>query len=64
MPGLMIMLPLAVGIALCFLVFFLWSVRNGDYEDTEMQKYRMLYDDADDTDRLMVEPGRDRGGHS
>ena len=56
------MLPLAVGIALCFLGFFLWSVRNGDYEDTEMQKYRMLYDDADDTDRLVVEPGAKREG--
>lgn len=51
MPGLTIMLPLAILIALTFLGFFLWSVRNGDYEDTEMQKYRLLMNDEDDADR-------------
>ncbi len=53
MPGLMFMLPLAFLIALAFLGFFLWSVRNGDYEDIEMQKYRVLMDDADDADRSL-----------
>lgn len=44
MPGLLLMLPIAVGIALVFLGFFLWSVKNGDYEDPEMPAYKMSYD--------------------
>lgn len=48
------MLPVAVGIAVVFLGFFLWSVRNGDHEDPEMIKYRMIYDDADDADRSLT----------
>lgn len=51
MPGLSVMLPIAIGIAVVFLGFFLWSVRNGDHEDPEMIKYRMIYDDQDDADR-------------
>ena len=48
MSGLTIMLPLAIIIALSFLGFFLWSVRNGEYEDSEMQAYRLLMNDEDD----------------
>lgn len=44
MPGLMLMLPIAVGIALLFLGFFLWSVKNGDYEDPEMPGYKMSFE--------------------
>jgi cbb3-type cytochrome oxidase maturation protein len=44
MPGLLFMLPIAIGIALIFLGFFLWSVRNGDYEDMEMPAYKMTFD--------------------
>ncbi len=51
MPGLEIMLPIAVGIALCFLGFFLWSVRNGEYDDAEMTAHRILFDEKDDIDR-------------
>ncbi len=53
MPGLSIMLPIAVGIALFFLIAFLWSLANGEYDDTEMMKYRLLMDDADDVDRTI-----------
>lgn len=55
MPGLLITLPIATLIALGFLAFFLWSVRNGDYEDPEMIKYRMVYDEDDDADRNISE---------
>jgi cbb3-type cytochrome oxidase maturation protein len=51
MPGLLITLPLATLLALGFLAFFLWSVRNGDYEDPEMIKYRVLHDDDEEADR-------------
>ena len=50
MPGLLIMMPIAVGIALGFLVIFLWSVKNGDYSDPEMPGHRMVLDDEDDVD--------------
>lgn len=51
MPGLMIMLPVALIIAGIFLFFFMWSVNNGDYEDMEMMKYKIIYDDEGDADR-------------
>ncbi len=51
MAGLLITLPIAAVIALAFLAFFLWSVRNEDYEDPEMIKYRMLMDEQDQADR-------------
>ena len=51
MPGLLIMLPIALILALGFLALFLWSVKNGDLEDAEMIKYKMIYDDADDVAR-------------
>lgn len=56
------MLPIAVGIALVFLGFFLWSLRNGDYEDPEMIKYRMLMDDdrEADTEITATQPTQDR----
>ena len=57
MPGLSIMLPIAVGIALFFLIAFLWSMANGEYEDPEMMKYRVLMDDADDADRTVTTAG-------
>lgn len=51
MAGLLITLPIAVIIALVFLGFFLWSVRNEDHEDSEMIKYRMLMDEQDQADK-------------
>lgn len=58
MPGLLIMLPIAVALALGFLVFFFWSVRNGDYNDPEMPGHRMVLDDEDDVDRSIKKKDR------
>jgi cbb3-type cytochrome oxidase maturation protein len=41
--GALIGLSLALGVAAW--LFFLWSVRSGQYEDPEGPKYRMLQDD-------------------
>jgi cbb3-type cytochrome oxidase maturation protein len=41
--GLLIGLSIALGIAAW--LFFLWTVRSGQYEDPEGPKYRMLDDD-------------------
>ena len=32
----------------CAYLFFLWSVKRGQYEDPEGPKYRMLDDDDDE----------------
>jgi cbb3-type cytochrome oxidase maturation protein len=41
--GFLVALSLALGVAAW--LFFLWSVRSGQYEDPEGPKYRMLDDD-------------------
>ena len=41
--GLLIGLSLALGLAAW--LFFVWTVRSGQYEDPEGPKYRMLDDD-------------------
>lgn len=41
--GLLIGLSLALGVAAW--LFFVWTVRSGQYEDPEGPKYRMLDDD-------------------
>ena len=43
--GLLIGLSLALGLAAW--LFFLWTVRSGQYEDPEGPKYRMLDEDED-----------------
>ena len=62
MAGLLITLPIAAIIALAFLAFFLWSVKNEDYEDSEMIKYRMLMDEQDQADRSIVAGDSGRKG--
>ena len=47
--GILIVLSLALGIGAW--LFFLWSVKSGQYEDPEGPKYRMLQDDEDGNDR-------------
>ena len=41
--GLLIAISLALGVAAW--LFFVWTVRSGQYEDPEGAKYRMLEDD-------------------
>ncbi len=48
----LIVLSLAFGVAAW--LFFMWTVKSGQYEDPEGPKYRMLDDDED-------EPRRPRG---
>ncbi len=47
------MLPFTVLLALGFLVFFFWSVKNRDYDDPEMTAVKMVMDDDNDVDRSM-----------
>ena len=45
MSVLMLLIPLSVLIAACFLVAFFWAVRSGQYEDTCTPALRILMDD-------------------
>ncbi len=44
--GFLIFLSLCLGTGAW--LFFLWSVKSGQYDDIEGPKYRMLHDDDDD----------------
>ncbi len=58
--GSLIALSLALGVAAW--LFFLWTVKSGQYDDPEGAKYRMLEDD--EGERKPAVPGdRDRGAH-
>jgi cbb3-type cytochrome oxidase maturation protein len=45
MSALYITIPLAMIIAIFALVIFLISMKNGQYDDIEGPKYRILFDD-------------------
>ncbi|HET8540976.1 MAG TPA: cbb3-type cytochrome oxidase assembly protein CcoS [Anaeromyxobacter sp.] len=47
--GLLIALSLALGVAAW--LFFMWTVRSGQYEDPEGAKYRMLEEDEGERTR-------------
>ena len=46
MEIIVVLLPLALGLGLVFLGFFLWAVKKGQYDDVETPKYRMLLEDT------------------
>lgn len=48
MEIMIILLPLALGLGGLFLLFFLWAVTKGQYDDVETPKYRMLLDETID----------------
>lgn len=47
MTALFILIPVALGLGLLALGAFLWSLRNGQYDDVEGAAWRIL-DDGDD----------------
>ncbi len=58
--GALIALSLALGVAAW--LFFMWTVKSGQYDDPEGAKYRMLEDD--DGERDPARPAeRDRNAH-
>jgi len=54
----LIVLSLALGLAAW--LFFMWSVKSGQYEDPEGPKYRMLDDDEEVAPRPGATPGDGR----
>ncbi|MCG6964913.1 MAG: cbb3-type cytochrome oxidase assembly protein CcoS [Chromatiaceae bacterium] len=47
MSILYLLIPLAVGLMVVALAFFLWTVRTGQYDDLEGPAHRILMDDDD-----------------
>ena len=45
MNGLMLLIPIAIGLGLLALVTFLWALKSGQYEDLEGAAQRILDDD-------------------
>lgn len=48
MTGLAILIPIALGMGLLGLIAFLWSMRDGQYEDMEGAASRILIDEEDE----------------
>ena len=47
MSILYLLIPLAVGLMVIAIAFFLWTVRTGQYDDLEGPAHRILMDDDD-----------------
>lgn len=42
-----LMIPAAIFLGLVGLVFLIWSIKNGQFEDMEGPKYRIFFDEED-----------------
>jgi len=47
MTGLVVLIPVALGLGLAGLAAFFWSVRSGQYDDMDGAALRVLMDDND-----------------
>lgn len=45
MSALFLLIGISILVAGCFLIAFLWSVKNGQYDDDYTPSIRMLFDD-------------------
>ena len=45
MNGLLVLIPIALGLGLLGLVAFVWSLRSGQYDDLDGAAERILQDD-------------------
>lgn len=48
MNGLLILLPIALGLGLAGLVAFFWALKRGQFDDLDGAANRILYDDEDE----------------
>ncbi|MBU2587971.1 MAG: cbb3-type cytochrome oxidase assembly protein CcoS [Alphaproteobacteria bacterium] len=48
MTGLTFLIPIAIGMGLIGLAAFLWSLRDGQYEDMDGAASRILIDEEDE----------------
>jgi len=64
MEILFVLIPLAIVLMIVAVVFFLWTVKSGQYDDLEGPAHRIL---MDDDDPLIPRYGQDEnksGGHT
>ena len=47
MTGLLVLIPVALGLGLAGLAAFFWSVGDGQYDDMDGAALRVLIDDSD-----------------
>jgi cbb3-type cytochrome oxidase maturation protein len=55
--GLLILIPIALGLGALGLVAFTWALRSGQFDDLDGAAGRVLFDEEDDADRAAA---RDR----
>lgn len=48
MTGLVVLIPVALGLGLLGLLAFFWALRNGQFDDPDGAANRILIDDDDD----------------
>lgn len=48
MTGLLLLIPIALGLAILALVAFFWTVKSGQYEDMKGESWRIFIDDDKD----------------
>jgi cbb3-type cytochrome oxidase maturation protein len=58
MTILYLLIPLAVGLMIVAVAFFLWTVRTGQYDDLEGPAHRILMDDDDPMIPENARPGK------
>ena len=49
MNGLLLLIPVALGLGLLGLAAFFWALRDGQFDDPDGSAARVLIDDEDDT---------------
>ena len=55
MEGLIFLIPIALFLSLLGLGGFLWSMRNGQYEDMEGASYRALFEEDEIAEKKEIE---------
>lgn len=48
MNGILVLIPIALGLGLVGLAAFFWAVRDGQFDDLDGASVRILIDDQDD----------------
>ncbi|WP_209349369.1 cbb3-type cytochrome oxidase assembly protein CcoS [Pontixanthobacter sp. CEM42] len=48
MTGLLLLIPIALGLGIFGLAMFFWAMRDGQFEDLDGAANRILIDDEDD----------------
>jgi cbb3-type cytochrome oxidase maturation protein len=59
MNAILFLIPVALGLGVIALIAFFWSLKNGQYDDLEGAKHRIL-----DTEDRPIPSGDDQRSHS